>query len=807
MAGLRERLLGAVGRAKGLAPAVKLARLHGGTLRAWLRYRQAVSEGIGEDEATFYADLVVKVAEKDGDIARVVALAVPDMLARVPAGHRVRYFAALEHTLEHRVQALPMVARALPELLGTMDDRALKGFLDRGLELHVGSHQKAESFLRQESGAGQVAAQELRKGVALREVSRTLTLYARAHCGEDVQVRGGQGRAFTDGHHIYLPEMVDQYGDTRDFALYRVLTAIGAGYLEFGTFELDLAGIAGAWPERREGEGDVERFLRSFPNRLIARELFQILEDARVEARIRFEYPGIARDIDALGAAFRGERPEPEAPAARVIEALARRTWKLPPLSLTPDQEAAIAPAMRILPELSEAGVDVVARAVIEAFPAIEALMQKAEEGERAPGDGGRRGKPRPNPEPELFQPPPTQTRISPEQAAPEDKTLEERARELRERLRQDGEETSKREARQRVKDQDRREELSKYAAMEQMLDRQTQTGGATVDAERERDDTPIAVKEGLAVDPDSVPVGRNYVYREWDAAIEDYKPRWVVVREHRLREGSSSFVDDVMTREKHAIDSLRKKFEAMRPRGMVKKRALTDGSELDMDRVVEAHVDRRVTGNMPERIYQETRPERRDVAVAFLVDMSSSTNESASGGTRRIIEVEKEALIVTAEALFAIGDPFAVWGFSGYGRDHVAFYVAKDFRDPYDDRVRQRIGRMSFKMENRDGAAIRHATAKLAAEPARARILILLSDGKPLDCGCDHYFDRYAQDDTRAALREARQRGIHPFCITVDPTGPAYLPRMYGDVAYTVIDRIDTLPAQMVRVYRRLAL
>jgi nitric oxide reductase activation protein len=56
-------------------------------------------------------------------------------------------------------------------------------------------------------------------------------------------------------------------------------------------------------------------------------------------------------------------------------------------------------------------------------------------------------------------------------------------------------------------------------------------------------------------------------------------------------------------------------------------------------------------------------------------------------------------------------------------------------------------------------------------------------------------------------ALTEARALGVRPFCITVDPTGPAYLKRMYGDVGYCVIDRVDALPAQIVAVYRRLAL
>lgn len=157
------------------------------------------------------------------------------------------------------------------------------------------------------------------------------------------------------------------------------------------------------------------------------------------------------------------------------------------------------------------------------------------------------------------------------------------------------------------------------------------------------------------------------------------------------------------------------------------------------------------------------------------------------------------------AEAVDAIGDACAIWGFSGYGREHVAFYVAKDFDDSYDDRVRERIGRITWKMENRDGAAIRHATARLREHPARTKLLILLSDGRPLDCGCDHYYDRYANEDTRVALREARKGGIHPFCITVDPRARKYLEELYGEVGYIVIDEVESLPRRLPTIYRRL--
>jgi rubrerythrin len=776
-----------------------------------MRYRGAIESGLGRDEAEAYDELVLAVARSDGDLARVVALTLPDQLARVSPERRPTYLRLLREVQAVRVAAMPLLARTLPDLLPTMPDEALRAFVAKALALHGTSHQKAESFLRQESTVGQAAARELERGVGLTEVHRTLTLYARAHCGEDVQVKPGSGSAFSDGHHVYLPERVDRYGDQRDFLVYRVQTALGAGYLEFGTFDLRLDTIEGAWPDRGEGEAELERFFRAFMNRSLARDLFQILEDARIEARIREAYPGVARDLEALGPTFRGDRPDPTAPAARGVEALARRAWGLPALTLEPGTAAAMAPMFDALGRLGDLDVNDVARVVRAAYPAVEALMRKAEDGRpRPPNPSGQR---RPGPEGDLpqpepvYQPPPLSPRIRPEQAGGDERRIEAEAQRILEQMKEKGEELSPSEARRQAREAEKRGEDQSYEEMEAFLDRNPTTGGALVEDRGTTPEQELRAPQGLPVDPDVAGQPRTFVYREWDATIEDYKPRWVTVREQRLKEGSRAFVDDVMTRERRHVETLRKRFEALRPQGLVKHRGLVDGEDLDIDRVVASQIARRIGKEPDDRLYVRRVREERDVAVAFLVDMSSSTNESADGTSRRIIDVEKEALIVAAEALNALGDRFAIWGFSGYGRDHVAFYVAKEFDEPYDHAARERIGRITFKMENRDGAAIRHATTKLVQEPARVRLLFLLSDGKPLDCGCDHYYDRYAQDDTRAALREARKHGIHPFCVTVDPTGPSYLARMYGEVAYTVIDRLDALPARLVRVYGRLAL
>ena len=189
-------------------------------------------------------------------------------------------------------------------------------------------------------------------------------------------------------------------------------------------------------------------------------------------------------------------------------------------------------------------------------------------------------------------------------------------------------------------------------------------------------------------------------------------------------------------------------------------------------------------------------------MAVAFLVDLSGSTSRQIESGARRVIDVEKEGLILLTEALEALGDQYAVYGYSGQGRRQVDFSVIKDFEESGRVAPLKRIGGMSPLHQNRDGAAIRHVARKLLARDAHVRLLVLISDGRPLD---DAYAEEYSLEDTRMALKESRARGIQPFCITVDTNADDYLRRMYGDVRYLVVDRIASLPEKLTRVYRRL--
>jgi nitric oxide reductase NorD protein len=246
----------------------------------------------------------------------------------------------------------------------------------------------------------------------------------------------------------------------------------------------------------------------------------------------------------------------------------------------------------------------------------------------------------------------------------------------------------------------------------------------------------------------------------------------------------------------------IRRYFEGIRPVALRRMRRQSDGEEVDVEAAIESFADCQAQVSPTEDVYIRRARGERDVAVAFLVDLSGSTGRQIGRTGARIIDVEKEGIVLLAEALEAIGDQYALYGYSGQSRRKVQFLVLKDFEERYGPTVWRRIDAVQPLVQNRDGAAIRHAVYRLSARCARVKLLVLLSDGRPLD---DLYADEYALEDTKAALREAKGKGVHVFCITVDDEASGYLGRMYGEVSYAIIDRVQSLPERLPRIYRKL--
>jgi nitric oxide reductase NorD protein len=159
--------------------------------------------------------------------------------------------------------------------------------------------------------------------------------------------------------------------------------------------------------------------------------------------------------------------------------------------------------------------------------------------------------------------------------------------------------------------------------------------------------------------------------------------------------------------------------------------------------------------------------------------------------------------LLLATEALDELGDPYAVLAFSGSGAHDVQMATVKGFSDHDAATVRRRISALASVSNTRLGAALRHATAVLNAQPAERRLLLLLSDGQPNDVG--GYQGSYAVGDSRRALIEARASGVHPFCLTVDREEQEYLPHLFGANGYRLLREPTQLPAALLAVVTHL--
>jgi len=301
--------------------------------------------------------------------------------------------------------------------------------------------------------------------------------------------------------------------------------------------------------------------------------------------------------------------------------------------------------------------------------------------------------------------------------------------------------------------------------------------------------------------DPDAVWHGTYHekgaeLYPEWDHGRQHYRKNWCVMREKTVTPVHDTFYRDTLDKYAGVVKHLRRKFEALRDENRLDKRQ-TQGDEIDLDALIEALADAKDGREMSDRLFVRLHRAERNIAVAFLVDMSGSTKGW-------INEAEREALILLCEALELLGDRYAIYGFSGTTRKRCELFRIKTFDERYGDEVKARISGIRPQEYTRMGFALRHMTKLLNQVEAKTRVLVTLSDGRP-----DDYFDvyrgQYGIEDTRMALQEAARTGIHPFCVTLDRDARDYLPHMYGAARYIILDDVRQLPVKVTDIYRRI--
>ena len=600
---------------------------------------------------------------------------------------------------------------------------------------------------------------------------------------------------------VFLPEEMD----APDIACYRVLVMEQIGQRECGTYSFrmqqglerieELRAVYQPQPSASPRAGDFHLLFGCFEQPSLAIELFNVLEKSRVQAHLLRTYPGLGRHLRTYHQYLLQTEPPVDDPIA-----LAQRSlWG------AIDAPSPINPYLQTLSDKQSDVYDTV-RALCQCYEAIAAFYVFPIKGNYE------------------VQ----------EESLPDWLSREQRIEEWEQDLQDMSDTLLAAEMLEAELWDVERDENGDGTAREAEVDvkslaEEKETLQRRIDMERS------SVQHALGADRSNA---RSFRYDEWSYLERRYLPRWCRVYEEVLTgtsEDDTSALREAITRFQSRV---RKQLEQIRPAGLQRVSRVPDGDELDLTAVIEARQDIRAGQSPDERVYSRKERMHRDVCAAFLVDLSASTDDpieppepfdwenydeteanlrdpwfsddeldTDEPPKRKIIDLQREAMVVMASALDSLGDSYGIYGFSGYGKDNVEVYVAKEPEQAFSQATLQSIAAMAPKRSTRMGPAIRHGVHKLMNTGHAMKVLIVISDGFPQDSdyGPERGNHEYGVQDTARALAEAQQKGVETFCVTVDRSGQDYLKRMCPDNRYLVIEEIEDLPDQLSKVYAAL--
>ncbi|HKN87495.1 MAG TPA: hypothetical protein VJV04_11595, partial [Nitrospiraceae bacterium] len=589
----------------------------------------------------------------------------------------------------------------LLELIGNVTDARAKfeEWYKAGMEVLALSVDGGRAYFASETHKALASLDQAMSGVPLRRVARTLKLFAEGLCGKEIFIRSlpdtdspslktaRRPTVSPDGRSIALPAILRHRPTPEENTrLYTIMTAHEAGHLEFGTYQLQvdlLADLIATVQSRSTGPAPVDittldNLFALYPQPALIRDLWTIVEDARVEHHLQQEYPGLAHDLAALAQESVQTRSLTHGLTVRevVVECLLLLSTQDPrtvrvPEALTDVVEQAWNLCRTVL-TMETTAADAI-RLADRLYLLLEGLIvdERSDGHEESASDSEINAGLNPSEEGFNTYRPVTNLMYRGEM----DPTM-----------------VKDRTGNRDVEDNHATDPTMNAAGSHSSAGHPSSTGRESVSELAESSTSSPTVLEADVHERNDhrarptfgSPDNHEFLYDEWDGVIQDYRTAWCRVIERTPMETDSDFVDATIGTHGAEVRVLRRYFESLRPSGLRRMFAQVDGDELDLDATIRRIVDRRAGVEASDRLYVRRDKREREVAVTFLVDLSGSTSRQIDPtDSRRVIDVEKEALVLLCEALEAIGDQYAIYGYSSHGRRHVDFVMLKDFDEP----------------------------------------------------------------------------------------------------------------------------
>jgi len=240
------------------------------------------------------------------------------------------------------------------------------------------------------------------------------------------------------------------------------------------------------------------------------------------------------------------------------------------------------------------------------------------------------------------------------------------------------------------------------------------------------------------------------------------------------------------------AIESYFKRLEE-RYRGKKKARA---GEEINIGEYVQAELEYEATGVRPnKKMFRKRARSKKKAAWAILADISSST---AFGFGYRIIDYIKDALLIQGEALNYSGYPFGIFAFHSGGalfREIINYkdtvYIIKDFQEDYTEESRGKIISLSPYGGTLMVNAIKYITDNLRKVEGTPRGFSIITDGEP-----------DTPEDVRDVLKNLQDDGILPFLFVIGAEHEKCAQFLIDDYVIIKRDRLAELPKEVLRIF-----
>lgn len=289
---------------------------------------------LGTELVTLVHDIAITLLASKVAYATTFLRVLNGTLALLSAGQRRQALEWCVAIAEATPEDMLAFLDHLPVLMRQLPSDRLQLWVDTGLELTAQNPYAGEAYFALESSTAHERLHHLQSHVAFADVQRVLSLYTE---GFSTTMSNGDGHRATprrfelrnteqmppglqrgdhdlptsDGTALFVPGYVDTFDTApENFAVYKVAILHQLGFYDCGTFTFQLdtwqrraPQVQSLLPQPQRHSNRVsafEQFFSSFDQPDYARQLFTVLEDARIDDALARQYKGLRSDLTRL---------------------------------------------------------------------------------------------------------------------------------------------------------------------------------------------------------------------------------------------------------------------------------------------------------------------------------------------------------------------------------------------------------------------------------------------------------------------------------------------------------------------------